>query len=286
MRPSKMVRHSLAEQELFFGFGTIQRFFARHTITLKKERARLGARPSRHPEAPAGMVRRPDRTRPRAPRLQRRDLGFDKHGATPWPMCKRQAHAHKRSSWSLENHNLHRSVDVTRLHCSFRHRQTGQPHHFRNTCREGIAARASTRRHHRHGQPVQPQGAKGAQNDRERRRQARIPPAIQSGFQPHRKRILKTQGSVAQGRRVLQRRSLDNHRPVAQPLHPKRMPERFRRRWIRCNMIGAAKQHPVRCGADLHPRRSRPGASAVSRGPAGRTSGAHRESTGECGRCS
>lgn len=30
------VRHSLAEQGLFFGFGTIQRFFARHNITRKK----------------------------------------------------------------------------------------------------------------------------------------------------------------------------------------------------------------------------------------------------------
>jgi transposase len=30
------VRRSLAEQGLFFGFGTIQRFFARHNITRKK----------------------------------------------------------------------------------------------------------------------------------------------------------------------------------------------------------------------------------------------------------
>ena len=30
------VRHSLAQQGLIFGFGTIQRFFARHGITRKK----------------------------------------------------------------------------------------------------------------------------------------------------------------------------------------------------------------------------------------------------------
>ena len=30
------IRHSLAEQGLLFGFGTIQRFFARHNITRKK----------------------------------------------------------------------------------------------------------------------------------------------------------------------------------------------------------------------------------------------------------
>ncbi len=54
------VRRSLAAQGLLFGFGTIQRFFARHniTITRKKECARLGARPPRYPEAAAGMVRR------------------------------------------------------------------------------------------------------------------------------------------------------------------------------------------------------------------------------------
>ena len=34
------IRHSLAEQGLLFGFGTIQRFFARHNITRKK-RARM-----------------------------------------------------------------------------------------------------------------------------------------------------------------------------------------------------------------------------------------------------
>lgn len=33
------VRHSLAEQGLFFGFGTIQRFFVRHNITRKKKSA-------------------------------------------------------------------------------------------------------------------------------------------------------------------------------------------------------------------------------------------------------
>jgi transposase len=34
------IRHSLAAQGLLFGFGTIQRFFARHNITRKK-RARM-----------------------------------------------------------------------------------------------------------------------------------------------------------------------------------------------------------------------------------------------------
>jgi transposase len=39
------VRASLATQGLTFGFGTIQRFFARHLITRKKNRARHRAEP-------------------------------------------------------------------------------------------------------------------------------------------------------------------------------------------------------------------------------------------------
>lgn len=55
-------RHSLADRGLLFGFGTIQRFFRRHNITRKKECARPGAKPPRHRETSARMVRRPARS--------------------------------------------------------------------------------------------------------------------------------------------------------------------------------------------------------------------------------
>lgn len=45
------IRSALAAQGLFFGFGAIHRFLARHRITRKKDPAPLRAGSSRHPEA-------------------------------------------------------------------------------------------------------------------------------------------------------------------------------------------------------------------------------------------
>jgi transposase len=45
------IRRSLAARGLFFGFGTIQRFFIRHCVTRKKDRARHRAGTPRHSEA-------------------------------------------------------------------------------------------------------------------------------------------------------------------------------------------------------------------------------------------
>ena len=57
------IRRNLAMRGLFFGFGTIQRFFARHGVTRKKDRARHRAGSSRHPEAAGRLVRQPARSR-------------------------------------------------------------------------------------------------------------------------------------------------------------------------------------------------------------------------------
>jgi transposase len=59
------------EKGLAFGFGAIQRFFRRHAVTRKKDRARRRAKPPGHPEATRGLVRWPTRPRSRAPRLHR-----------------------------------------------------------------------------------------------------------------------------------------------------------------------------------------------------------------------
>lgn len=58
------VRASLAQQGLAFGFGTIQRFFARHAVTRKKDFARDRARSSGRPDPARTMVR--GSTRPRS----------------------------------------------------------------------------------------------------------------------------------------------------------------------------------------------------------------------------
>ena len=46
----------LAARGHSFGVGTLWRFFARHRISWKKDRARRGAGSSGHPEATAGLV--------------------------------------------------------------------------------------------------------------------------------------------------------------------------------------------------------------------------------------
>lgn len=58
------IRSRLAGQGLVFGFGTIQRFFIRHAITRKKDRARLGAGSPRRRGTTQGLVRGPTRSRP------------------------------------------------------------------------------------------------------------------------------------------------------------------------------------------------------------------------------
>lgn len=65
------IKTVLAEQNVSVGTGTLWRFFRRHAITRKKDRARQRAGSAGYPEAPAGLVRQPARSRPRAPRLHR-----------------------------------------------------------------------------------------------------------------------------------------------------------------------------------------------------------------------
>ncbi len=56
------LRQTLAGKGLAVGYGTIRRFFARHAITRKKDRACERAGPTRCPEASTGLVRQPARS--------------------------------------------------------------------------------------------------------------------------------------------------------------------------------------------------------------------------------
>lgn len=58
------IRAALAGQGVAAGLATLHRFFRRHGWTRKKDRARLGAGPPRHPEQTPGLVREPARPRP------------------------------------------------------------------------------------------------------------------------------------------------------------------------------------------------------------------------------
>ena len=76
----------LAERGTPVGIGTLWRFFDRHRIKRKQDRTRRRTRTPRRPEASRGVVRGAARSRPRAARLHRRDLGIDQHGASPWAL--------------------------------------------------------------------------------------------------------------------------------------------------------------------------------------------------------
>lgn len=74
----------------------------------KKDRSRDGAGPAGHPEAEAGLVRRPARPRPSASRVHRRNLGVDQHGPSLRADTARRAAALGRAAWPLESHDIHR----------------------------------------------------------------------------------------------------------------------------------------------------------------------------------
>ena len=52
-------RQALGERGHRFGYGTLRRFFKRHRITRKRDRSCRRAGPSRRPDTPFGLVRRP-----------------------------------------------------------------------------------------------------------------------------------------------------------------------------------------------------------------------------------
>jgi hypothetical protein len=163
-----------------------RRFFRRHGLTRKKRPATHRAGPPRHPEAARGVVRRARSTLIRSAsssstRPGRRPTWAVRHGRC----APRRAAAHGRSPWPLEDHDLRRRPDHARhdrpLGCS-----TGadQPRRLRDLCRQGARARAPARRHRRHGQPVQPQGAARTRDDRGRRRRALYLPPYSPDFNP------------------------------------------------------------------------------------------------------
>jgi transposase len=102
------LRRNWSEKGLIFGDGTIRRFFVRHAITRKKDRARERTGSSRHSEASGDVVRRSTRSRPRTSRLHRRHLGFHQHGAPPWPLPAGRKAAGWCAARPLEDHHLRR----------------------------------------------------------------------------------------------------------------------------------------------------------------------------------
>jgi hypothetical protein len=121
------------------------------------------------------LVRRPARPRPGAPCLHRRDLGFDQHGATVWTRSKGPAFAGWHPPRTLEDHHLRGWAPHHRPGRALCPRRPDQPRCVRDLRRQGSRSRAAPRRRRGHGQPVEPQGAEGAQDDRGSRREPALP---------------------------------------------------------------------------------------------------------------
>lgn len=77
------LRRELGQAGVSVAISTLHRFFARHGITRKKDRARGRAGSCRCPEPARGLVRRATRSRPRAARVHRRDLDSNQHDPQP-----------------------------------------------------------------------------------------------------------------------------------------------------------------------------------------------------------
>ncbi len=78
------VRASLGRQGLAFGFGTIQRFFARHAIHAQKKTAHATEQDRPDVLTRRGrVVRGSARPRTRPVGVHRRDLGIHQHGPPP-----------------------------------------------------------------------------------------------------------------------------------------------------------------------------------------------------------
>src|ERR1700729_824804 len=74
----------------------------------KKDRARQRAGATGHREAAPGLVRGTARSRPGTPRLYRRDLGLDQHGAPIRAGAAGPEAAHERPPRPLENDDFRR----------------------------------------------------------------------------------------------------------------------------------------------------------------------------------
>lgn len=73
------IQSGRADRGISVGIGTLWRFFKRHGITRKKDRARDRTGPSRRPEAASTVVQRPARSGAGAARVHRRDLDGHQH---------------------------------------------------------------------------------------------------------------------------------------------------------------------------------------------------------------
>lgn len=151
---------------------------------VKKDRARRRTGAPPRPEASRGVVRGATRPRSRAAGLDRRNLGIDEHGASPWTLPTGRAAALERPARALEDHDVHRGPAPFRHGRADGARRPDQPRRLCRLCPPGARARPLAGRHRHHGQSIEPQSAGRSRGDRSRRRDTAVPPALQPDFNP------------------------------------------------------------------------------------------------------
>ena len=150
----------------------------------QEDRSRQRAGSSRHPEAPAGLVRGPAR-----PPIAERVIFIDETWAktnmarTRGRAPRGRASAGRRPARPLEDHHAHRGPEPAVCR-ALRACRRGQPRRLRGVRRAGARPRAAARRHRGHGQPLQPQGADRRGRSSRRRRSTGLPAALQPRLQP------------------------------------------------------------------------------------------------------
>ena len=91
-----------------FSVSVLWRFFDRHEITVKKDRARRGAAARGRSEAAPGLVRRASRPRSFETRFHRRDWGFHQSGAQKRTLPARTTVARRHSARPLQDGHARR----------------------------------------------------------------------------------------------------------------------------------------------------------------------------------
>jgi transposase len=103
--PLAELRLALIEIGLHVSIAGLLRFFALRDMTRKKDWPCRRARPSRHPEAAPGLVRRPDRSGTGASCVHRRNMDRHLHDPQPWTLPKRRAAADGLPVWPPQDHH-------------------------------------------------------------------------------------------------------------------------------------------------------------------------------------
>ena len=171
------------------------------------------------------MDEAPERHRPQAPGVHRRDMDEDQHGAAARLGAERRKAGRQGSSRPLANHDLRRLPPSRPHRGAVVDRRSDRRRKLSNLCRESAGPDAQAGRCGDHGQPRQPQGRGGSPSHPLSRGEAVLPPQILARSQPDRASLRQVQASLAQsGGANPSRRSSPPSANCSTPTPPKSAP--------------------------------------------------------------